>query len=68
MISSGAYVECNRALGYVLERLDLARVYRLVDALDGVGDVRRRFYREMIGLRYRLMLEESYARVRGGVR
>ena len=68
VISSSAYAECNRALGYVLERLDLARVNRLVDTLDGASDVRRRFYREMIGLRYRLMLEEPYVRVRGGVR
>lgn len=68
VISSGEFAACNEALEYVVRRLDMDAVHRLLDEVEGISDVRRAFYRAMIDMRYRLILWEPYRALKGGGR
>lgn len=60
VISSGEFPECNDALAYVLEALDMGRVEALVEGVEFAGDVRKEFYLRMLSLRHRLILEQAW--------
>lgn len=57
VITSRAFPECNRALSFVIDRLDMNAVMALVDSIDNVSARRREFYYRILDLRYRLILK-----------
>ena len=57
------YAECNEALARVFPRIDLDEIHGIVDSIDSITDVHKRFYRHMIDSRYHLILEEAYGRL-----
>lgn len=52
VIHSLAYPECNRALLAVYKRVDLQKIYALIDGTEFLSDIQRHFYRHMITKRY----------------
>lgn len=65
VISSLRYEECNKALMCVYKRIDMQKVEDIVDGVEGISDIRRQFYKEMLGLRYEKMIEEPYRKLVG---
>ena len=65
VISSLLYEECNKALIRVYKRIDMQKVEDIVDGVEGISDIRRQFYKEMLGLRYEKMIEEPYRKLVG---
>lgn len=64
VIHSCQFDECNRALVYVVGNLQLNEVHALIEGVEWVSDVRRRFLHRMIDQRYDEILVASYERLR----
>lgn len=60
IISSLAYEECNEALIRVTEKVDLKKMNKLIDATEGISDIRREFYKTILKKRFEKILLESY--------
>jgi len=60
IISSLAFEECNKALIRITERVDLNRIYKLIDSVEGISDIRRVFYKTILQQRFEKILLESY--------
>lgn len=43
----------------------MQKVEDIVDGVEGISDIRRQFYKEMLGLRYEKMIEEPYRKLVG---
>lgn len=52
VIHSLVYPECNQALLEVYRRMDIEKIYALIDSTELISDVQKRFYRHMITKRY----------------
>lgn len=69
VISSGQFPECNDALAYVSEALDMASVHDLVEGVSCVTPLRREFYHRMLSLRWDHLIRIPAERLaKGGVR
>ena len=64
VIHSCQFDECNQALVYVVGSLQLNEVHTLIESIEWVSDVRRRFLHRMIDQRYDEILVASYERLR----
>lgn len=62
VISSGRFAECNDALEYVLDTLDMRDVRDLIESIPGISDMRRSFYVKMLDMRYQLILLQGAQR------
>jgi len=60
IISSLTFEECNKALIRITERVDLNRIYKLIDSVEGISDIRRVFYKTILQQRFEKILLESY--------
>lgn len=65
VISSLRYEECNAALKRIVERIDLEKIYTLIDNVDFVSDLRKKFYKTIIKERYEKILLVSYKKMVG---
>jgi len=65
VISSLQYEECNEALKRIVERIDLEKIYTLVDSVDIVSNVRKKFYKRIIKERYESILLATYKKMVG---
>ncbi|WP_165062412.1 HipA domain-containing protein [Adlercreutzia sp. ZJ154] len=65
VIASGEFPECNAALGYVMDALDIRKVHDLINDIAGISEIRRYFYIKMIDLRYKIILHDAYIAFRG---
>lgn len=65
VISSLEYDECNKALKRVVERIDLNKIYTLIESVDVINGVRKRFYKRIIKERYEKILLSSYKKLVG---
>ena len=60
VINSLQFDECNEALSNVIERLDMAKIERLINDTPLISDVQRTFYKHMIKARYNKILHSSF--------
>ncbi|MBP3621885.1 MAG: HipA domain-containing protein [Lachnospiraceae bacterium] len=60
VISSLRFDECNKALIRIVERMDISRIYDLMDSVDGISEIRKRFYKTILWERYNKILKCSY--------
>lgn len=60
VIHSTEYEECNKALIRITEKIDLHKVYDLIDSVEGISEVRNLFYKTMLKERYRKILLSTY--------
>jgi len=60
VIHSCAFPECNMALKYVYEKLDMHRIYALIDETLFISETHRRFYKHMLSARFALIIKASY--------
>jgi HipA-like C-terminal domain len=60
VIHSCAFRECNTALASVYQRLDMKRIYDLVDGTPFISEIHKRFYKHMLEARYALIIKSTY--------
>ncbi|MCD8054784.1 MAG: HipA domain-containing protein [Lachnospiraceae bacterium] len=60
VISSRQFDECNKALARMLPRIDFEKINAMIDGVEGITDVRRRFYKVMLQQRFDKILMASY--------
>lgn len=68
IISSLQFEECNHALRRIVERFDLQKIEMLIENIDGLTDIRRKFYKTMYRQRFEKILLYSYEKLsKGGI-
>lgn len=60
VISSLEFEEINKALLKIYPRIDLARIFNLVDEIDIIDEINKKFYKTMIKNRYEKIIKYSY--------
>lgn len=60
VINSLAFPECNVALVKIVEKIDLEKIFSLIDETVELSDVQKDFYKHMLKHRYEKILKESY--------
>ena len=64
VIHSLAFPECNDALINVYDKIDLKKIFELIDDTEGITEVHKAFYKHMIKERYTKIIKESYDLIR----
>lgn len=64
IISSLAFEECNNALVRITQRVDLNKINKLIDSIEGISDLRREFYKTILKQRFEKILLESYNKLK----
>ena len=54
IISNLDFKECNKALVRITEKVDLKKINRLIDTVEGISDIRREFYKIILKQRFEL--------------
>lgn len=60
VISSLKYEECNKALVRIVEKMDLDKIFFMIDEIKSISMIRKRFYKVMYQRRYEKILLASY--------
>ena len=63
-ISSLENKDCNKALKRILPRIDINKIYRIVDETPFISDLQREFYKTMLRERKERILDFSYQKLR----
>lgn len=63
VINSLQFEECNDALRYVMQQLDMFKVERLIDETPLISEVQRAFYKHMLTARYNKILVASFEKL-----
>ena len=63
VISSLQFDACNEALKRVMPRIDFDRIDSVINDIEGISDLRKQFYKEMLRHRYNKILLSSYSRL-----
>lgn len=59
-ISSKKNEDCNAALKRIFPKIDLNLINKIIDNTPFISEIRKEFYKEMIELRYRILLKNTY--------
>lgn len=60
VINSLSFDECNDALVFVYERMDLDRIFSLIDDTPFASEINKEFYKHILGARYNIIIKDSY--------
>ena len=60
VISSLQFEACNDALKRIVPRIDFNQINALIDDVEGISEVRKRFYKVMLHQRYEKILMYAY--------
>ncbi len=64
IISSLEFEECNNALVRIVDRIDMDKIHKLIDTVEGISDMRKDFYKTILKQRYEKILLASYYKLR----
>lgn len=59
-ISSLNNEECNRALLKMYPKIDMEKIYRIIDETPYISEIRKKFYKKILKMRYEMILKLSY--------
>jgi len=65
VISSLEFEECNRALLKIYPRINLSEIFDLINNIESLSELHKKFYRSMIEQRFKKIIEFSYLKLRG---
>lgn len=65
VISSLRFEEMNKALLKICPLIDLEKIFNLIDEINILSDVHKRFYKTMIENRYNKIIKYSYDKLKG---
>ncbi len=60
VVSSLQFEACNEALKRIVPRIDLERINKIIDEIEEISELRKRFYKTMLQQRYEKILMYSY--------
>ena len=60
VISSRQFEACNEALNRIVPRVDLARINDIIDDIEGISELRKKFYKVMLQQRFEKILMHTY--------
>lgn len=60
VVSSLQFEACNEALKRIVPRIDLERINKIIDEIEDISELRKRFYKTMLQQRYEKILMYSY--------
>lgn len=60
VISSRQFEACNAALKRVVPRINLERIYAIIDEIEGISELRKQFYKTMLQQRHEKILMYTY--------
>ena len=63
-ISSLENTDCNKALKRILPRIDMNKIYKIVDETPFISDLQKEFYKTMLRERKEQILDFSYQKLR----
>jgi len=63
VIHSLKYRECNEALLRIVKRMDLDKIFTMIDSVEGITEVRKYFYKTMYKQRYEKILLDAYKKI-----
>lgn len=63
VISSMQFEACNDALKRIVPRVDLDKIYRMIDEIDGITTLRKTFYKTMLQQRFEKILLYTYQKL-----
>ncbi len=63
-ISSLENEDCNKALKRIVPRIDMEKIYKIVDGTPFISDLQKKFYKTMLRERKERILDFSYQKVR----
>lgn len=64
VINSLQFEECNDALRYVMSKLDMEKIEKLIDETPLITEIQKRFYKHMLNARYNKILLNSFEKLR----
>jgi len=65
VISSLEFEECNKALLKIYPRINLSEIFDLINNIESLSELHKKFYRSMIEQRFKKIIEFSYLKLRG---
>lgn len=63
VIGSLQFDACNEALKRVMPRIDFDRIDSVINDIEGISDLRKQFYKEMLRHRYNKILLSTFSRL-----
>lgn len=63
-ISSLENKDCNKALKRILPKIDMEKIYKIVDETPFISDLQKKFYKTMLRERKERILDFSYQKLR----
>lgn len=52
--------ECNRALLRMYPKINMEKIYKVIDETPYISEIRKRFYKKILKMRYEMILKLSY--------
>ena len=65
VIQSLSFEDCNQALKRIYNRIDLKKIFKLIDMQDALSSLQKSFYKFVLEYRYIHILEKSYKKLEG---
>lgn len=62
VITSLEFEECNQALTRIVDKMNMDKIFTMIEEIEGISDVRKTFYKTMYQERYEKILLEAYRR------
>ena len=63
VINSLKYEECNNALIRIFPRIDFTKIDKLIEEIECINDVRKKFYKIMLRARFEKILKPAYEKI-----
>ena len=60
VISGFENEDCNNALLRIFPRIDMEKIYKVIDETPYISEIRKRFYKKILKMRYEMILKLSY--------
>lgn len=60
VINSLAFPECNNALAKVYDKIDLERIFEVINEIEGITETHKKFYKHMITERFINIIKTSH--------
>ena len=65
VINSLQFEECNKALKKIVPKIDFEKIDKLIDSIESVSDIRKKFYKTMYRYRYEKILKLALDKLKG---
>ena len=62
-LSSGEFEDCNRALEKIVSRIDMDKVFEIIDNTKTITDTQKRFYKTMLSERKKRILDFAVKKI-----